>query len=242
MSKKESRKRWRAELSNSNKARHARKTSFRLNPTFVSKGSSQLSLLGRRKATNGAAIEASTTATLFPTSANTVDLLTPALVDLTTPPKTTSVPHSTADSAYYSAPNTLSKSVSPPRHMPPGTINPVVLQNSQDSPVPDYSMADYSSKMHDSTDNQFYKKFIKKKFAHPMSAKNDLKPIMRQVLQKPEDRPMVTKAYLKINFRTGTIRGETRMVRKPVRKSGERRCDGPNEDMTWYFGPKIGYN
>ncbi|CAZ80554.1 unnamed protein product [Tuber melanosporum] len=242
MLQEQSRKRWRAELSNSNKARRARKTSFRLNPTFVNKGTNQLSLLGRRKATNGAAIEASATVTLFPTSANTVDLLTPALVDLTTPPKATSVPHSAADSAYYSAPNTVSKSVSPARHMPPGTIDPVVLKNAQDSPAPDYSIADYNSKMHDNTDSQFFKKFIKKKFTHPMSAKNDLKPIMRQVLQKPEDRPMVPKAYLIIDFRAGTIRGEARMVRKPVRKPGQRRCDGPHEEMTWYFGEKIGYN
>ncbi|RPB01872.1 hypothetical protein L873DRAFT_1763679 [Choiromyces venosus 120613-1] len=242
MLQEQSRKRWKAELSSSNKARHARKTSFRLNPTFVSKGSNQLSLLGRRKATNGAAIEASATVTLFPTSANTIDLLTPALAGLITPPKTTSVPHSTADSAYYSAPNTVSKSVSPAHHMPPGTIDPVVLKNAQESPTPDYSMADYNFKMHGSTDNQFYKKFIKKKFAHPVSAKNDLKPIMRQVLQKPEDRPMVAKNYLMINLRAGTIRGESRRIRKPVRKSGERRCDGPHEEMTWYFGEKLGYN
>ncbi|PWW78396.1 hypothetical protein C7212DRAFT_351181 [Tuber magnatum] len=242
MLQEQSRKRWKAELSNSSKARHARKMSFRLNPTFFNKGSGQPSLLGRRKATNGAAIEASATVTLFPTSANTVDLLTPALVDLTTPPKTTSVPHSTADSAYYSAPNTESKSVSPARHMPPGTIDPVVLQNVQDSPAPDYSIADYNSTMHDNTDSQFYKKFIKKKFAHPVSARNDLKPIMRRVLRKPEDRPMVAKAYLKINFRAVTIRGEVRMVRKPVRNPGERICDGPCEEMTWYFGEKVGYN
>ena len=126
--------------------------------------------------------------------------------------------------------------------MPPGTINPVVLQNTQDSPAPDYSIADYNFKMHDSTDSQFYKKFIKKKFAHPVAAKKDLKPIMRQVLQKPEDRPMVPKSSLIINFRAGTIRGETRMIRMPVRKPGERRCDGPNEEMTWYFGEKVGYN
>ncbi|CUS13873.1 unnamed protein product [Tuber aestivum] len=242
MLQEQSRKKWKAELSNSNKARRDRKKGLRLNPTFFNKGSNQLSLLGRRKATNGAAIEASATVTLFPTSANTVDLLTPALVDLTTPPKTTAVPHSAADSAYYSAPNTVSKSVSPPRHMPPGTIDPVVLQNAQDSTAPDYSVADYSFKMHDNTDSQFYKKFIKKKFPHPVSARNGLKPIMRQVLQKPEDRPLVAKAYLKINFRAGTIRGGTRMVRMPVRKPGERRCDGPHEEMTWYFGPKVGYN
>ena len=169
-----------------------------------------------------------------------MDLLTSALVNLTAPPKTTSVLHSAADSAYYSAPNTLSNSVSSPRHMPPGTIHLVVLQYTLTlwnliTPLPTITSSCTISQTANSTRS-------------PSRSSLTLwgqKMILSQLCvspSEPENRPMVPKSSLTITFCTGRISGGTRMVRMLVRKPGQRRCSGPNEEMTWYFGEKVRYD
>lgn len=242
----QARKKWRSELTNS-KQRRERKASFRLRPSLNSKVNGQPSLLSRRAEANAMAIEASSTHTLFPHSSNTIDLVTPEPVYLTSPPKSSgSMPSAAMDSGYCSGPSSASKppTLSPERAS--SAARAIATTYPQPPPTAGLSstISDYRLGMHSKLDSQFYKKVVKKEFVHdPRKAHEDLKPVMRQVLEKPEDRPMEPKFYLYLNYKTGSIRSEKRMVTKPRRKSGHRVIMGGSpEQMTWYFGPKVGYN
>lgn len=241
----QARKKWRSELTSS-KQRRERKAGFRLRPSLNSKVNGQPSLLARRAEANAVTIEASNTHTLFPHSSNTIDLITPDPLYPTSPPKpSSSMPSAAMDSGYYSGPASASKPILSPERVSSATVT---FPTTYAEPVPTAGLSatitDYRSGMHDRLNTQFYRKVVKKEYGNnSKKAYEDLQPVIRLVLEKPEDRPMVSKCYLICNFQNGTIRGEKRMVRKPRRKSGHRVIMGGSpEQMTWYFGPKVGYN
>lgn len=241
----QARKKWRSELTNS-KQRRERKASFRLRPSLNSKVNGQPSLLSRRAEANAVAIEASNTHTLFPHSSNTIDLVTPEPAYLTSPPKSSgSMPSAAMDSGYFSGPSSGPKPTLSPEHTSSATRSTTAIYT-QPAPTAGLSstISDYRSGMHDRLNSQFFKKVVKREFIHdPVKAFEDLQPIMRRMLEKPEDRPLEPKFYLVLNYKSGLIRGERRMVKKPRRKDGHRVIMGGSpEQMTWYFGPKVGYN
>lgn len=240
----QARKKWRTELTGS-KQRRERKTSFRLRPSLNSKINGKPSLLSRRAGTNVVAIEASNSHTLFPNSSNTIDLVTPEPTYLTTPPKpSSSMPSAAMDSGYYSGPSSASKhAISPQRASSATVILPSIYTQPSPAPALSSSISEYRSGMHYKLDNQFFKKVVKKEYSNdPRKAYEDLQPVMRQMLEKPEDRQVVHKVYLICNFRNITIRGEKRVISKPRRKPGHRVIMGGSpEQMNWYFGPKVGY-
>lgn len=251
----QARKKWRSELTNS-KQRRERKASFRLRPSLISKVNGQPSLLSRRAEANAVAIEASNTHTLFPHSSNTIDLVTPEPAYLSSPPKSSSsMPSAAMDSGYFSGPSSGSKPTTATATTTTTTISPMRASSvarsitaSYPQPAPtaglSSNVSDYQSKMHHRLNSQFFKKVVKREFMHdPVKALEDLQPIMRQILEKPEDRPLEPKFYLLLNYKRGSIRGEKRMVKKLRRRDGHRlTMGGSPEQMTWYFGPKVGYN
>lgn len=241
----QARKKWRTELTGS-KQRRERKTSFRLRPSLNSKINGKPSLLARRAETNAVAIEASNAHTLFPNSSNTIDLVTPEPAYLTTPPKpSSSMPSAAMDSGYYSGPSSAYKmAVSPQRASSTTVTIPSTYTQATPLPALSSSISEYRAGMHSRLDNQFFKKVVKKEYPNdPKKAYEGLQPVMRQILEKPEDRQVVHKLYIICNFRNSTIRGERRMVSKPRRKPGHRVIMGGSpEQMSWYFGPKVGYS
>lgn len=240
----QARKKWRSELTNPK--RRERKASFRLRPSLNSKVNGQPSLLSRRAEANAMTIEASNTHTLFPHSSNTIDLVTPEPPYLTSPPKSSgSMPSAAMDSGYFSGPPSASKlTLSPERAS--STSRTTTTAYIQPAPTAGLSstISDYRSGMHNKLESQFYKKVVKKEFVHDsLKALEDLRPVMRQMLEKPEDRPTEPKFYLILNYKSGSIRGEKRMVKKPRRRAGHRVIMGGSpEQMVYYFGPKVGYN
>ncbi|KAL7271054.1 hypothetical protein RUND412_006218 [Rhizina undulata] len=220
---------WRAGLSSSKK-RHEKKNNFRLRAA-VSGGTvnGQPSLLARRAATNAAVIQAYHETTLIPSVSKTIDLTSPEVIDLITP-------LNAVDSGYFTVGPTCAPT-------PAKRSDSIELPELSSAPKSSVTAHDYTATMHQLHDAQFYKKYVTKQYRHnPKKAREDLNPIMRKMLEKPEDRPMINKFYLTCNFKKGTIRGEARLIRKPPRKSGERVImGGSSEQMTEYFGEKIGY-
>lgn len=242
----QARRKWRSELTNS-KQRRERKASFRLRPSLISKVNGQPSLLSRRAEANAVAIEASNTHTLFPHSSNTIDLVTPEPAYLTSPPKSSGpMPSAAMDSGYFSGPSSGSKPTTLSPERASSTTRSITAAYPQPAPTAGLSsnVSDYRSGMHDRLNSQFFKKVVKREFMHdPVKAFEDLQPVMRQMLEKPEDRPLEPKFYLLLDYKRGSIRGEKRMVKKLRRRDGHRVIMGGSpEQMTWYFGPKVGYN
>jgi hypothetical protein len=189
---------------------------FRLCPSV---GNS--SLLSRRVNTNSDQLVASTSGSLIPANGIFVDLVTPA------PPTPNKY---RADSGYISGPTTNSSNrsitsaspvvfakthlhaASPARGAIPSTASPSTV-------------TEYKTAMEHSAELIFFRKYVSKEFTYdPRKARGQLKPAMRRALDRMEDRPMVDKFFLHVNFKKGTILGEHRRQRLH-RKPGERKVD-----------------
>jgi len=191
-------------------------TEFRFRPSV---GNS--SLVARRANTNKDQLAASTSGSLIPTNGNFVDLVTPE------PP----TPHEhRADSGYISGPTTNSSghsitSASPVvyakthLHMTPPVRGVIPITT---SPA---NVTEYKAAMEQSAEQIFFHKYVSKEFSYDSrKAREQLKPVMRRALDRKEDRPMVDKFLLHINFKKGTICGEHRRQRLH-KKPGQRRVD-----------------
>ena len=86
-------------------------------------------------------------------------------------------------------------------------------------------MSAYRAGMVKATERMFFENYVSKEFAHnPGHAREQLAPVMRQALDKMEDRPMVDRFVLHLDFARQTIRGEH--VRQRMRKlPGQRAVD-----------------
>lgn len=79
--------------------------------------------------------------------------------------------------------------------------------------------------MEQSTEQLFFQKYVSRQFTYDSRlAREQLRPVMRQALDRPEDRPTVDRFFLHINFKKGTIRGEKRRERQR-RLPGQRAVD-----------------
>ncbi|KAI5859222.1 hypothetical protein BZA05DRAFT_440802 [Tricharina praecox] len=189
-------------------------TEFRFRPSV-----SNSSLLGRRSNTNKDQLAASTSGSLIPTNWNFVDLVTPE------PP----TPHEhRADSGYISGPTTNSSSTtsgSPGVYAKahPHASHPV--RGAMPATTFPANVAEYKAAMEQSAEQIFLHKYVSKEFTYDSrKAREQLKPVLRRALDRKEDRPMVDKFFLHVNFKKGTIRGEHRRQRLH-KKPGQRRVD-----------------
>lgn len=198
-------------------------TEFRFRPSVDNS-----TLLARRSKTNAFQLAASSSGSLVPTNNNFVDLCTPL------PPLENK--DSQMDSGYISGPNQTSPP--PGRNGSPATnlYTPASLQSTADPT----SIPEYRTEMEQSTEQLFFKKYVAKQFTYDSrKAREQLKPIMRKALDRPEDQPMVDRIYLHLNFKEGTIRGEKRRERQR-RLPGQRAVDFTQ--ASWecddYFAPR----
>jgi len=191
-------------------------TDFRFRPSV-----SNSSLLARRANTNRDQLAASTSGSLIPTNGNFVDLVTPA------PP----TPHEhRADSGYISGPTTNSSGHSITNASPvvsakthPHALFPA--RGTIPATASPSTVTEYKSAMEQSAELMFFYKYVSKEFTYDSrKARHQLKPVMRRALDRMEDRPMVDKFFLHVNFKNGTIRGEHRRQRLH-KKPGERKVD-----------------
>ncbi|KAI5817252.1 hypothetical protein BZA77DRAFT_223741, partial [Pyronema omphalodes] len=182
------------------------------------------SLLSRRIRKNGTQLIKATSGLLTaPCSPEVIDLVTPDVISKQSPLEK-------IDSGYISY-------LSTPRLSPEGlnecskTNTPapppkrVTATRNGDEPT---NIPSYKASILQRTEEIYQKRFIKENFTHnPEVAREQLKPIMRIALDRMEDRPLVTKFYLRLNFKAKTIRGEKRIERFRYRvgkRPTDQRC------------------
>jgi hypothetical protein len=189
---------------------------FRFRPSI---GNS--SLLARRSRTNTDQLAASTSGSLVPTNGNFVDLVTPE------PP----TPHNNLmDSGYIS----LNSTASPPGCDSGSSIHDIHGRVNARSPPPPVgipittdpeNLPEYRATMEQTTEQIFFQKYVAKNFTYDSrKAREQLKPVMRKALDRMEDRPIVDKFYLHVNFKKNTLWGEHRRERLR-KKPGQRAVD-----------------
>ncbi|CCX08024.1 Similar to hypothetical protein [Tuber melanosporum Mel28]; acc. no. XP_002836363 [Pyronema omphalodes CBS 100304] len=182
------------------------------------------SLLARRFRKNGTQLLASTSGLLTPPSyPEVIDLITPDVMSSQSPPEK-------IDSGYLSYFNT-------PRRSPEGLNECSQTNTPAPPPKPDTATPNgdkptnipgYKASMLQRTEEIYHKRFLKENFTfNPEEAREQLKPAMRIALDRMEDRPLVDKFYLRLNFKARTIRGEKRTERFRYRigkRPSDQRC------------------
>ncbi|KAI5804911.1 hypothetical protein EDC01DRAFT_349379 [Geopyxis carbonaria] len=150
----------------------------------------------------------------------------------TTTSSTESTPALGLDSGYisgispYSSPTTQQKPHGPSMQQPssatpPSTTTPQVS-----------TVADYHGAMAQLQDGVFGVCYVNKQFTYDSrAARAQLAPVMRAALDLPEDRPTVTKYYLRLDFKNRRIQGFRRTHR--LKRSG----GAPNTELRRLEGP-----
>ena len=171
---------------------------FRLRPSITNS-----SILSRRSRTNIVQLGASSSGSLVPTNNNYVDLVTPG-------PARPQPPASYLDSGYISGPNQSASPVgleNPPAGN--GNVYPHLPADCAPIATDPTNIPEYKATMEQTTEQIFFQKYVSKKFNYDSrAARKRLEPLMKKLLDKPEDRPLVDRLYLHINLKKGTARAE----------------------------------